>query len=96
MKEAIKLKRRGKLSTGVLLLRITHPFTLFRLQLLTPNFFQFPKIKSHLRGRCFENNDQALCAVEEFFENQDTTFFCNEIEMLEHRRQNVKRDYIEK
>uniref|UniRef100_A0A673AZF9 Tc1-like transposase DDE domain-containing protein n=1 Tax=Sphaeramia orbicularis TaxID=375764 RepID=A0A673AZF9_9TELE len=63
------------------------------------DFYLFPKLKSHLRGRHFRNDDDVVHAVEEFLGDQDVTFFRDGIVMLEHRWTKciaVNRDYVEK
>ena len=66
----------------------------------TPSdLFMFPKMKSYLPGRHFENDDDIICAVEEFLEDQDTIFFRDGISMFEYRWTNsvgVKENYTEK
>ena len=52
----------------------------YSLYLAPSNFFLFPKLKSHRRGCHFENN--VICAVKEFLEDQDATFFHDGIAML--------------
>ena len=51
---------------------------------LGPPDFLFLKLKFTLCGRHFGNNDEVICTVGEFFEDQDAILFCNWIEMLEH------------
>lgn len=60
------------------------PHPTYLLDLALSEFFLFPKLKSHLRGCHFGNNDEILCAVEEVSENQDDTFFCDEVAILKH------------
>lgn len=63
------------------------------------DFYLFPKLKSHLRGHHFGNNDDVIDAVEEFLRDQEANFFHDGIAMLEHRWTkciDVKGDYIEK
>ena len=35
------------------------------------DFILFPKLKFHMHGYCFRNNDEVKCVVEEFFEDHD-------------------------
>ena len=77
--------------------RITRQFTLPRLQLLKyptvslncypiaqPDFLLFLKFKSYLLGHHFGNNDEVIFAMEEFWEDNEDTFFRDGIAMLEH------------
>ena len=59
-------------------------YPLYWLELASSDFFLFSKLKSHLCGHHFRNNDEVICAVEEFLEEQDAIFFCDRIAMIEH------------
>lgn len=48
------------------------------------DFYQFPKLKEHLRGTKFLNDNDVMEAVEAWLETQDETFFENGIKALEH------------
>ena len=63
------------------------------------DFFMFPKLKSHLRSPYFGINDEAICTVEEFWVDKNTTFFQEWIAMLEHHWSkciDIKCDFMEK
>lgn len=58
----------------------------------------FSKLKAHLLGRNFENNDQIICAVEELLEDKGATFICDGMAIPHHRLKkcvDVKGEYIE-
>lgn len=43
---------------------------------LAPNdFYLFPRLKKHLRGKKFEDDNEVMAAVEAFWENHDKFFF---------------------
>ena len=52
---------------------------------LAPSYyFLFPNImKKHLAGKQYQTDDK--CAVEEFFKNQDESFYPMGIQALQHR-----------
>ena len=60
----------------------THPPNL--ADLVSFDFFPFPKFKYQLCGYHFGNNDKIICAVIEFWEDQDFTIFGDGIAMLQH------------
>lgn len=43
---------------------------------------------NHVRYHHFENTDEIICAVEQFLEDQDATFFRDGLAMFEHLRAN--------
>ena len=54
------------------------------LEDLTPSvIFLFFKLQSHPCDRHFGNNE-VICVVEEFLEDQDASFFCDRVAILEH------------
>lgn len=57
------------------------PYPPYSPALAPSDFFLFSKLKSHLHGCCFGNNDEIICAVKGFLEDQDITF-CDGIVML--------------
>lgn len=67
---------------------------------LAPSDYRlFPKLKEHLRGKKFSNNQEVMSAVEQWFAEVGQKFFEEAIEMLEHRWNkciSVKGDYVEK
>ena len=69
---------------GFELLPFSNPTNLYSPDLALSNYFLFPKLKYHLRGRHFENNDEVIRAIEEFFEERDANFFRDGIAVLEH------------
>ena len=119
LREAIKSKRRGKLTKGPLLHQDNAPahksmiamaaahdcgFELIEHPPYSPDlapsdYFLFPNMKKHLAGKHFRTDDEVICAVEDFFECQDETFFSKGIQALQHRwNKCVERrgDYVEK
>ena len=83
---------------------LQHPA--FSSDLAPSDFYLLPKVKSHLPGRQFRNNDDVIHAAEEYLwgggergETKDSNIFPEGIAMLEHRWTkctDVKGDYIEK
>ena len=64
-----------------------------------PNFYLFPKLKTHLRRTQYGSNEGAIEAVNKFFGDQEKAFYFGEIRKLEQRWAKcivLKRDYIEK
>ena len=62
------------------------------------DFYLFPKLKSHLLGHQFRNNDEVIHAIK-YLADQDSNFFLEGIAMLEDHFTkciDVKGDYIEK
>lgn len=62
------------------------------------DYYLFPKLKKHLKGKRFSTNDEAICAVEEWFADQDKDFFLNGLELLYERSAkcvSLKGDYVE-
>jgi histone-lysine N-methyltransferase SETMAR len=39
------------------------------------DYYLFPKLKKHLKGAKFSTNNEVICAVENWFADQDTVFF---------------------
>ena len=63
------------------------------------DFYLFLKLKSHICGRHFPNDDDIIDAVSEYLEAQDTAFLPVGIAKLEHRWAKcieVPGDYVEK
>jgi len=63
------------------------------------DFYLFPEMKEHLRGRQYTCDNDVIEAVEEFLADQDTAFYQAGIEMLQKRWTKcieVHRDYVEK
>jgi len=63
------------------------------------DFYLFPKLKEHLRGRQYTCDSDVIDAVEEFLADQDTAFYQARIEMLQKRWTkciDVHGDYVEK
>jgi len=55
------------------------------------DFYLFPKLKVHLRGRRNTCDKDVIDAVEEFLDDQYTAFYQNEVQCIE-----VHGDYVEK
>ena len=49
------------------------------------DFYLFPKLKSHLRGTQYGNNEGVIEAVNEYFGDQESTFYFEGIRKLEQR-----------
>ena len=47
------------------------------------NFFLFPNMKKHLAGKRYQT-DEVISAVEDFFGDQDESFYSNGIKALQH------------
>jgi len=63
------------------------------------DFFLFPNLKSDLRGRRFNSDDDVINAVEDFLEGCDKQWYKDGLMMLEKRWKKcieVKGDYVEK
>ena len=63
------------------------------------DFFLFPKLKLFLAGRRFSPNQEAIAAVEGYFEDLTKNHYREGIMALEHRwnkRSSLKGDYDEK
>ena len=63
------------------------------------DYFLFPNLKKHLAGKHFRTDDEVICAVEDFFECQDETFFSKGIQALQYRWNKCmerRGDYVEK
>lgn len=119
LREAIKEKRRGKITKGVLLLQDNAPVHKSRVAMETAkslgfellphppyspdlapsDFYLFPNMKKHLRGRVFSSDDEVISAVKVVLEGFDNNFFLTGLQMLEKRWNKcvaVEGDYIEK
>lgn len=119
LRDAIKERRRGKLSRGVRLLHdnapvhtaliskaavkdcgfqeISHPP--YSPDLAPSDFYLFSKLKSDLRGRRFNTDEELQAAVEEHFFNKEENYFFHGIEMLPKRCikcVELRGEYIEK
>lgn len=63
------------------------------------DFYLFPRLKEHLRGTKFEDDEEVKAAVHDFLGTQDEDFFSKGILALEKRYIkciNLKGDYVEK
>lgn len=63
------------------------------------DFYLFPRLKEHLRGQRFQDDDAVVAAVQDFLMGQDEEFYKNGILSLEKRYTkciNLKGDYVEK
>jgi histone-lysine N-methyltransferase SETMAR len=119
LRVAIKDKRRGKLSRGVLFHQDNAPvhkshvamvairdagFELMDHPAYSPDlapsdFFLFPKLKEHLRGKKFSCDNDVMRVTNEWLMGQEKEFFENGIRALEHRWSkciDVQGDYVEK
>uniref|UniRef100_A0A673BIC6 Histone-lysine N-methyltransferase SETMAR n=1 Tax=Sphaeramia orbicularis TaxID=375764 RepID=A0A673BIC6_9TELE len=119
LRKAIKSKRPGKLSKGVLFHQDNAPahkltvamaavkdcgFELvdhppYSPDLAPSDYFLFPNMKKHLAGKRYQTDDEVISAVEDFFGDQDESFYTAGIQELQHRwKKCVDRrgDYVEK
>lgn len=119
LREAIKEKRRGKLSAVVLFHQDNAPphkarvamaaikeagFELMEHPPYSPDlapsdFYLFPRLKEHLRGKKFFNDSEVITAVEAYLATQEKDFFLNGIRGLEKRWNkcvDLLGDYVEK
>ena len=67
--------------------------------LAPPDFCLFPNLKKSLIGRRFENIEDAISAVEEWFQAQNDTFYSQGLLKVNDRWQNcltLHGDYVEK
>ncbi|CAI9733412.1 Hypothetical predicted protein [Octopus vulgaris] len=63
------------------------------------DYYLFPNMKKHLAGKQHRSDDDVMCAVDDFFNQRDESFFTNGIQALQHRwKKCVDRegDYVEK
>jgi histone-lysine N-methyltransferase SETMAR len=63
------------------------------------DFYLFPRLKEHLRGKKFLNDNEVMAAVEAFLDSQEKDFFLNGIRGLEKRWSKcvgLFGDYVEK
>lgn len=119
LRKAIKSKRPGKLTKGVLFHQDNAPahksvvamaavrdcgFELvdhppYSPDLAPSDFFLFPNMKKHLAGKRYQTDDEVISAVEDFFGDQDESFYSNGIKALQHRWKkcvDLRGDYVEK
>ena len=64
------------------------------------DYFLFPNImKKHSAGKQYQTNDEVISAIEDFFEDQDKSFYTTGIQALQdHSKKCVyhRGDYVEK
>ena len=75
------------------------PHIPYSLDLVPPDFYLFPNLKSNLRHRNFGNNEGTIDAVDEYLGDQEESFYFEGICKLEqHLRKCIEArlDYIEK
>lgn len=63
------------------------------------DFHLFPKLKEHIRGTKYSDDDAVMAAVDDFFESQENDFFLEGIRKLEKRYTKcieLEGDYVEK
>ena len=48
------------------------------------DYFLFPNMKKHLAGKQYLTGDEVISAVEDFFEDQDESFYTTGIQTLQH------------
>ena len=49
------------------------------------DYFLFPNMNKHLAGKQYRTDDEVISAVEEFFKDQDESFYTTRIQALQHR-----------
>ena len=119
LRDALKKKRRGKLSRGVLLLQDNAPAHTSRVavaaaaecgyeilphppyspDLAPSDYHLFPKLKSELRGRRYDDDDDVMDAANDVLTVLPKEFFSTGIEKLEKKWLKCIRvggDYVEK
>jgi len=67
--------------------------------LVTSDFYLFPKLKLFLAGQRFSSNQEAIAAVERYFADLTKNHYRDGIMALEHRWNkciSLKGDYVEK
>jgi hypothetical protein len=67
--------------------------------LVSSDFYLFPKLKLFLVGQRFSSNQEAIAAVERYFGDLTKNHYRDEIMALEHRWNkciSLKEDYVEK
>ena len=63
------------------------------------DYFLLPNMKKHLAGKQYWTDDEVLSAVEDFFEDQDESFYTTGIQDLQFRWKksvDCRGDYVEK
>ena len=114
LQQAIKSKWPGKLTKGVLLHQDNAPahkslvawlwlWTVWSPphspDLAPSDYFLFPNLKKHLAGKRYENDDDIISAIENFFEGQEENFHATKIRALQHiwkKCVDCRGDYAEK
>lgn len=69
------------------------------LHLVTFDYYLFPNMKKHLAGKQYQSDDGVISAADDFFDQQDESFFTNGIQALQcwwKKYVYCKEDYIEK
>ena len=61
---------------------VDHP--LHYLDLAPFDYFLFPNMKKHLAEKQYGTDDEVIFAVEEFFEDQDESFYTTGTQALQH------------
>ena len=63
------------------------------------DYYMFPNMQKHLAGKQLWTDDEVISAVEDFFEDQDESFYPTGIQALQHQWKkfvNRRGDYVEK
>lgn len=74
VRQAIREKRRGKLSRGVLLNQDKSPAHRSCVAIAVIPNAEFPKLKEHLRGIRSADDNEVMSAVDEWLETQRSEF----------------------
>ena len=75
------------------------PHAPYSPDLAPSDYFLFPYLKKWLSGQRFSNDEEAISAVNGYFEEQDSSYYKKGIELIEHRWEKcieLKGDYVEK
>ena len=110
LRDAIKAKRRGKLTKGILLQHDNAPVHKSRVaqaavracgfeqvnhppyspDLAPSDFYLFPHLKRELRGHDFQNDEELIDYVTEWFDSKDSQFYHKGISALRERWSRVR------
>lgn len=75
------------------------PEPLYSPDLAPSNYYLFPNLKKWLGGKKFDNNEEVIDAVNEYFEELDESHYKNGITTLKHRYEKcvrLDRNYLKK
>ncbi|XP_067687143.1 histone-lysine N-methyltransferase SETMAR-like [Haliotis asinina] len=93
VRQSIKENRRGKIRRGIILhrpVKVPGPSPY--------DFHLFPRLKKHIRGQKFQDDDELIAAVEGYLGDQDVEFFRSGISSWQTRWEKyvkLEGDYVE-